>query len=138
MHGATQQAIGPIAEQIANVDQNRRAGVRFCAGRAHGHGRPCVVAHVELKAGLPSQTEEKRDTSIIGVRAGADIGFVWLQRVGVERGQWWVVQEAQNVARGSMLAQVALVEETGRLYSESDAEEVIDFKGEGIAVIVWG
>lgn len=78
MHGATQQPIGPVAEQIANVDKNRRARVVLRARWAHGHGRPGVVARVELEAGLAAQAEEERDAAVVGMRAGADVGLVGL------------------------------------------------------------
>lgn len=138
VHGAAQQAVGPVAEQVADVDEDGRAGVGLCAGRAHGDGRPAVVAaRVELEAGLAAQAEEECDAAVVGVRAGADVGLVGLQqRVGGECGQRRVVQKAQDVARGPVLAQVAVVEEVGRLDGEADAEEVIDFEGEKVAVIV--
>lgn len=87
VHGAAEQAVGPVAEQVANVDEDGRAGVVFRAGRAHGHGRPGVVARgVELEAGLAAQAEEEGDAAVVGVCAGADVGLVWLERVGVEGG----------------------------------------------------
>lgn len=36
-----------------------------------------------------------------------------------------------------MLTQVALAEECGRLYGKADSEEVVDFEGEGVTVVVW-
>lgn len=138
VHGATQQPVSPVTEQIANVDKNGRAWVCFGAGRAYGDGRPGVAARVELEAGLAAQAEEERDATVVGVGACADVGVAGLERVGgAERGQGRVVQEAQDVARRAVLAQVALVEEGGRLYGEADAKEVVDFEAERVAVVDW-
>lgn len=94
MHGAAQQPIGPVAEQVANINENGRAGVVLRSGWAHGHGRPGVVARVELEAGLAPQAKEERDAAVVRVRAGADVGLVGLQGVGGEGGQRGVVEEA--------------------------------------------
>lgn len=73
--GAAEEAVGPVREHVANVDEDGRAGVVFCAGRAHGDGRPGVVAQLHLQAGLALEAEEERDGAVVGVGAGADVGF---------------------------------------------------------------
>lgn len=150
VHGAPQQPVGPVAEQIADVDEDGRAGVGFRAGRGHRDGRPCCGRRrgivdddagggvgVEFESRLAAQAEQQRDGAVVGVGAGADVGFVGREGVGGEGGARRVVEEAQDVARGPVLAQVAGVEEVWGVDGEAEAEEVVELEGEAVAVVVW-
>lgn len=142
MHGTPQEAIRPVAQQVADVDQDRGRRVILGAGWADGHGGPDIGARrdVDLQAGLALEPEEEGDAAVVGVGARAHIvfcgGVFRGSSTGAEVGQGRVVQEAEDVARGTVLAEVPVVEEGGWLDGETYAEEVVDFEGEVVAVVI--
>ena len=109
VHGRPQQAVGPVAQQVTDVDEDGRAGVVFCPRGAHGHGGPRPVGEVDLQPGLAPQPEEEGDASVVRVGARADV----LGRVAVlgEGLCGRVVEEAEDVAARPALAEVAVAEE---------------------------
>ncbi len=92
VHGAAQQAVGPVREKVANVDEDGRAWVVFRARRVHGDGRPGeAVAGLHLQTGLPTEAEEQGEGAIVGVGAGAHV------RCGVDgAGGGRVAKKAQD------------------------------------------
>lgn len=99
-----------------------------------------MARRVDLETGLAPEAEEERDAAVVGVGACADVlfgrGLLLFAGTG-EAGEGRVVQEAENVARGAALTEVAVAEEGGRLDIETYAEEVVEFEGEMVAVVVW-
>lgn len=91
VNGAPKEAVGPVREQVANVDQDGRAGVVLRAGRTDGYGGPGAVLLLELQSGLASEPEEQRDGAVVGVRAGTDVVAGAGGLVG-----GWVAEEAQD------------------------------------------
>lgn len=123
VHGRPQQAVGPVAQQVADVDEDGRAGVVLCPRRAHGHRGPRAVGEVDLQPGLPPQPEEEGDAAVVRVGARADVlGCVSVLAEGL---CGWVVEEAEDVAARPALAEVAVAEEGWWLDLEADAEEVV-------------
>lgn len=113
VHGGPQQAVGPVAQQVADVDEDWRAGVILRARGADRHGRPRPVWQVDLKAGLAPQPEEEGDAAVVGVGSRSDVlGAVAVLAQGLGRG---VVEEAEDVAAGPALTEVAVAEEGGWL-----------------------
>jgi len=98
MHRAAQQPVGPVRQQVADVDEDRRRRVVLGAGRRDGHGRPGVLPGVDLQAGLAALPEEERDGAVVGVRAGADV-----LDVGVGLLQRRIVQEAKSIVRAAVI-----------------------------------
>lgn len=117
MNCAPQQAIRPVAQKVADVDQDRRGGVILGAGGKHGHGGPGAGGCQDLETGLRGALEEEGEGTVVGVGAGADVdvgtiirgcgeGWIvqisqygpgWTQVTGVPRGQprWWRGAEAE-------------------------------------------
>lgn len=135
MHGAPQEAAGPVAEEIADVDEDGRGGVVLGARGAHGHGGPggrgAGPAGLELEAGLPAEAEEEGDAAVVGVGAGADVlpcggGGCGGGGGGGEGGERGVVEEPEDVARRAAGAEVAVAEEGRGLDGEADAKEVVE------------
>lgn len=123
VHGGPQQPVGPVAQKIADVDENGRAGVVLRARGADGHGRPRAVWQVDLQAGLAPQPEEEGDAAIVGVGSRADVlGAVAVLAQGLGRR---VVEKAEDVAAGPALAEVAVAEEGGWLDLQTDPQEVV-------------
>lgn len=134
MHGRPQQAVGPVAQQVADVYEDGRAGVVLCPRGAHGHGRPRPVRQVDFQPGLAAQPEQEGDAAVVRVGARADVlGCVPVLAEGLRRR---VVQEAEDVAAWPALAEVAVAEEGWRLDLEADAEEVVYFQGEVVAEFI--
>lgn len=52
MDGAPEQPVRPVAQEVANVEQDRRARVMLRAGRVHGDRRPLVVGCEEFETRL--------------------------------------------------------------------------------------
>lgn len=123
MHGRPQQPVGPVAEQVADVDEDGRAGVALRPRRDHGHGRPRPVPQADLQPGLARQPEEQRDAAVVRVGARADV--VLAPVVLAEGPRRRVVQEAQDVAAWPALAEVAVAEEGRWLDFEPDSQEVV-------------
>lgn len=136
VHRTPQQPVRPVRQQIANIHQDRRRGVPLGAGRRDGHRRPPAVLGVDLQAGLPLLPEQQRDRSVVRVGAGAHVlgGHVRGGQLGERR----VVQEAQGVARGALLAKVGGAEEVRGRDVEAYAEQVVDLQGEGVAEVPEG
>ncbi len=89
--GAAKEAVGPVREHVANVDEDGRAGVILGARRTYGDGRPGVVAQLHLKTGLALEAEEEGDGAVVGVGSRADVGI----RVGGRVGRW-VAKETED------------------------------------------
>lgn len=109
VHGAPQQPVRPVTQQVANVDQDGGRRVVFGARWADGDGRPGVVpGRVDLEAGLAPEAEEEGDAAVVGVGARADVlrGGGQATVIAIagacagagEAGQGRVVQEAEDVA----------------------------------------
>lgn len=119
VHGAPQQAVGPVRQQVADVDEDGRGRVVLGARRDDGDGRPgLAVAEEDLEARLAAQAEEEGQRAVVGVRAGADVlggggggGGAAFGEVGARR----VAEEAQDRAGGAALAEVRRGEEGGRV-----------------------
>lgn len=108
VHGGPQQPVGPVAQQVADVDEDGRAGVVLRPRRRDGDRRPGPVWQVDLQPGLALKSEEEGDAAVVRVGARADV----LGDVVLAQGLWrWVVQEAEDVAAGPALAEVAVAEE---------------------------
>lgn len=108
MHGGPQQPVGPVAQQVADVDEDGRAGVVLRPRRRDRDRRPGTVRQVDLQPGLALQSEEEGDASVVRVGSRADV----LGGVVLAQGLWrWVVQEAEDVSAGAALAEVAVTEE---------------------------
>ena len=127
--GAPKQAVGPVAQQIADVDKHGRRRVRLGAGRADGDGGPGAAARQDLEAGLAAQAEEEGDAAVVGVGAGADVEGP----VGGGGGVGRVVEEAEGGAGGALVGRVGGGEEVGRADVEAQAEEVEDAGAEALA-----
>lgn len=65
MNRAPEQPIGPVREQIANVDEDRRAWVILGACRANRNRGPAIVSLEDLETCLALQPEEQRDRAIV-------------------------------------------------------------------------
>lgn len=65
VHGGPQQAVGPVAQQVADVDEDGRAGVGLRPRRGDGHGRPRAVRQVDLQPGLALEPEEEGDAAVV-------------------------------------------------------------------------
>lgn len=76
MDCAPEEAVGPVAEEVTNVDEDRRQAVRFRAGRRDGDGGPGVLAGEDLEPRLAAEAEEECDGAVVGVGSGADV--VWV------------------------------------------------------------
>lgn len=130
MDRGPQQAVGPIAEQVTNVDEHRRRGIPLGPGRHHGDGGPDVFWREDLEAGLAGEAEQEGDGAVVRVGARAHV-------VGARRGRGGVpgrrvVQQAQDGARGPGV-RVRGREEAGRVGGQAHAEEPEDALAEGAA-----
>lgn len=93
MERAPEQPVGPVRQQVADVDQHRRARVVLGPRRADGDGRPDVIFGQELETRLAAETEEQGDGAVVRVGAGADV------RGGVGSCVWgWISEEAEDGA----------------------------------------
>lgn len=108
MHGRPQEPVGPVAQQVADVDEDGRAGVVLRPRRGDGDRRPGTVRQVDLQPGLGLEPEEEGDAAVVRVGPRADVlgGVVLAQGLGRR-----VVQEAEDVAARPALAEVAVAEE---------------------------
>ena len=59
MHRALQQPVGPVAEQVADVDEDGGRGVVLGAGWVDGHGEPGLRGGEDLQAWLGGEPEEE-------------------------------------------------------------------------------
>ncbi|KAL1999406.1 hypothetical protein VTN02DRAFT_4572 [Thermoascus thermophilus] len=126
VHGRLEEAVGPEAEEVADVDQDR--GERLlcrpvpllffsitagcCFSRLHRHRSPGPLRGEDLETRLARPLEEERDAAVVRVRAGPDIDVVPVagRRGGGEGG---VVEEAEDAARGALGGIVSGGEEVG-------------------------
>lgn len=65
VYRAPQKAIGPIREQIAYVDQNRRGRVGFCSRGTDRDRDPGVFRGQDLESGLAFETEEHGHRAVV-------------------------------------------------------------------------
>ena len=94
VHGAFQKTVGPIAQHVPHVQNDRWTRILFRARGEDGHGRPGAVRGLDLEAGLPRVLEEQSHAAPVRVFARPDLGtvFCWqvrgkcrvLDRVNVE------------------------------------------------------
>ena len=73
VHGRLQQAVGPVGEEVGDVDQDGRDRVALGARRRHGNGRPRRAGREDLETGPRAPLEEQGDGAVIGMRTGADV-----------------------------------------------------------------
>jgi hypothetical protein len=94
---APEQPVGPVRQQVADVDQHRRARVVLGPRWADGDGRPDVIFGQELETRLAAEAEEQGDGAVVRVGTGADV------RGGVGGCVWgWVAEEAEDGAGCSL------------------------------------
>jgi hypothetical protein len=100
VHGAPEHAVGPVAQQVADVDDDGRCGIEERARRPDGYGceRGVRAWREKLETGLPCALEEERDGPVVGVGTGAYVdGGV----VGGRGRDVWVVEESEGGAAGT-------------------------------------
>jgi hypothetical protein len=73
MDGASQQSVGPVAEEVADVDEDGGRGVVLCSRWLDGDGCPLRGWRLDLESWLAWELEEKCDATVVGVGAGADV-----------------------------------------------------------------
>lgn len=111
VHGGLEQTVRPIAQQIANVDQDRREGE--CVGLVawdDGNGGPGSLWREDFETRLAGPLEEEGYAAVVGVGARSDVLVVFVGcRCWGEDG--WVVEVAEDAARGAQARVVAGGEE---------------------------
>lgn len=114
VHRRLQQPIRPIAEQVTDINQDRRERKVLLpvARRVHGDRRPGSPRRQDLEPRLPGSLEEQRDAPVVGVCAGAHVLGV-LVAGGGGREYRRVVEVAQDRARVALRWVVARGEEVG-------------------------
>jgi hypothetical protein len=65
VNGAAEQSIGPVREEVANVDQNGRSRIVCRSIGAHGHRCPYVVLLQDLETCLTLEAEEEGDGAVV-------------------------------------------------------------------------
>lgn len=109
MNGALQEVVGPVAEEVADVDEDRRRWVGFGGGRKDGNGCPGWGGRRgggrdDLEPGLPGPLEEEGNGAVVGVSACADVDR---GTVGCACGDGRVVEETEGAAAGAGAAVAA-------------------------------
>ena len=103
MHSRLEQPARPVAQEIADVNQDRwEAGVVAVVGkRPHGDRRPFSFRSQDFETGLAVALEEQGHAAVVAVCAGADVDAVGegAGRRGCEGG---IVQEAEGGAGGAV------------------------------------
>lgn len=131
VHGTSQETVGPIAEEIADIYQNGRGRVRFCAGRTDGDGDPFVFPGEDLQARLARETEEEGNGAVVGMGAGADLGGI-CDISGADVG---VVKETEDAVRFGWRREVGAGEEVRGLDVKPEAEKVEEMKTKGMTLV---
>lgn len=106
MERAPEQPVGPVRQEVTDVDQHRRARVVLGPRWTDGDGRPDVIFGQDLETRLAAEAEEQGDGAVVRVGAGADVrgrvgGCVW----------GWVAEKAEDGARCSFACVVRRGEE---------------------------
>lgn len=102
VHGRLEQPVRPVAEKVADVDQDGREleavlGVPVAGRGLHWHRRPAALWRADLQSRLAGSLEEKRHTAVVGVGTGTDVGVVLVGGCGW-REDGRVVQVPQDTA----------------------------------------
>lgn len=71
VHRAAQQAVRPVREQVADVDEDWGMGER---GRVDGDTGPGAGGGQDFETRLRGLLEEERDAAVVAVGAGAYVG----------------------------------------------------------------
>lgn len=59
VYSTAKQTIGPVRQQVTDIDQYRGSRVIICARGRYRHWRPITLLSVDLKSGLTLQSEEE-------------------------------------------------------------------------------
>lgn len=73
MDGTPEEPVGPVRQQIADVDQDWWARVAFRARRANRDRCPASVLCYNLQARLTPEPEQECDRTVVRVRASANV-----------------------------------------------------------------
>lgn len=92
VNGTSKQPVGPVREQVSNIDQNWGADVVLRTRRADGHRSPSAIFLLEFQAGLAFEPEEQRDGAVIRVCACADVIVAGARSLV----RWWVAEKTQD------------------------------------------